>query len=1784
MDTPFKIVTQNIQGLNLPSEQQQVLSFMKINNINILGLSETKLQDKKAKCIYKNNKHYKAFFNNNSNNINGSGVGIIIDNNYSRYIQNKGGFKGRVIYLDMFLKGHIKIRIIQIYLQANFTGTRNEIQDIHRYIINLIETAHKKNTKVILMGDFNVNPEKYKKAYRINGSFQWKYNILHELKNNNMVDMVDLYNDITEDKTYATYIPKQLDYSQSRIDMIYVSRDLISDTLTSNNISNLFNTDHLAVYLTITKNLFKYKSMADLKQHKIKKRVFTYDNMTKEKWEKYTNLTNEICKLNKLQDLHISDTCDLDYWWSHIKYYIMKAAIATIDNHMKTDNGTKSKYPKHILEIQEDLRFTNKFLKKISYNRINRLSITKIQAAWSYLSRNMETIINKHKYQLEIPNEATMNNIIQIRNNIREFHKTLKKKYDLTYKQYEDKLIKEFVQKRCENLQTNKGHMIASFLEKEQRRIIIDRLIDYDDNGNQVLVTDPEKIKEITNHHFQTCAGGINEEKLIPDRWINQYTPKNNIDENIYNSLMDEPTIQEWNEVLKQLPSDKAAGPSKITNEMLKHLGDKMNSVLWKFVCACFKLNDIPKEWKKANVYPIPKPKEWECQLNNTRPITLLDTTRKTMIRILNNRLAKIMVNNKVLKGNQFAGLPGTSTFEPIRIVNEIIQDAKERKKEIWVLFQDLSKAYDRVNVLMLEKAMERLKLPQSFISLITNIFTNRKNQIFTEVGITQPYDVLVGIDQGEVLSPLLWCIYYDPLLCEINEREIGYNLMHTYKTNVLLSNKDKQVEENISNVAFMDDTTWITEDKEDLEKILEIADDFYNLNNIKVNKDKSELLYHQSNDRNEDELVILQFGQDNIEIKSAKYKESIRFLGVWINLAGHREFIINQTTDEVTHFCHIINNKRITDKQLLYLWNMVVIPRIEYRTQITYLGFEDCNKITSFFRKFFKHKLNLSLTAPNALMENRYIYNFRDIFEVQKQSKITNFFIQLNDKGLLGRITNIRLRQLQSQEWLISSPLIEWHQTNVKTSQDKKRFIAAMITLCKQNNFTFEVKKENKNTIRGGKISLYSVLGFTWNTIKKQLRNMSIIFLDQLTTLDGKSLLHWKDIMRKEFIDKQSFKTPFWFYQLSDKVFLNYESNNRLIKEEYRIEATNLKGNKLTFPLLNDIKKDWIVIWNFIINRPIYGKIIKKNKRDNTIVIAHWIAQDDQLISTYPIIHECKGCNINNPDFNLVTNTTGEHIYKCTNLYTATDAIKIVCSKSKKISDTEYLIETPLFEADAWAQYHMEFFYKKRPFLDINIDNTSDINNLPNIDSNNLLIKFTERGPIQKELYLIQSQLTDEKELHFYTDGSVIDLGKESMSMSFALIQTHPRAPSVNFKALLENWPSSTRAETAAIATSLLLVPKNCYVKIFLDSQAAINHFYNNLMINSPREFFKENNNLIWEIIREVIKCNNLFVNLVKVKAHSGDFYNEQVDKLAKSAHNSLQLPLHFVSNNLTYINVFPKWNNIKIENNLRDFITKISWNNGIESWLKLYRNKKYVYQHIDWNTSFLALNDNEISSQSSFVFSARKSHRIKFMIEELATVEHIKKRRPDLYNNWLCPRCNRNKEDFNHVFTCDEIIESMKYISYIYKEDLKSIIEDAVLNTVYNSKIIINDNLYWIPTVDNNQLTFIDLIKGIIPMDLFENVNTFIRSESITRDILCVFIHRLQNTIKDIIWLPRCELILQKEQLAGILPQDKKQRKKNVRGITRYNNYNPPDFNNYSLMLEIQLGNNFLKFLNHS
>jgi hypothetical protein len=409
----------------------------------------------------------------------------------------------------------------------------------------------------------------------------------------------------------------------------------------------------------------------------------------------------------------------------------------------------------------------------------------------------------------------------------------------------------------------------------------------------------------------------------------------------------------------------------------------------------------------------------------------------------------------------------------------------------------------------MLEKAMQRLRLPDSFNNFIINIFTNRKNSIFTEVGMTNPYDVLVGIDQGEVISPLLWCIYYDPLLREVESRKLGYHITHKYQKNLYDPTLTTSTIHNSAS-AYMDDTTWITPSQQNLEQILEIADDFYNLNNIKVNKTKSELIVNIPDEVIPDEIT-LNFGAESIIINPAKRNQSVRSLGVWVNFDNNRTFIRKQALDEVTSMCNVLRRKKLTNKQLLYLYNMVVIPRIEYRTQLCYLSRRECDNIMKPFRKLFKQKLHFASSMPNAILENRLAYNFRDFYEVQIQSKITNFLIQINSNNLLGEITNLRLLQLQTKEWLQFSPLYLWPYESVSVKH-YKCFVISMLSLCSENRISFDVNINKRNEILGGTIPISSLLGNIYKdiNIQKQLRKRSIMFLDQLTTPDGLLLNNW--------------------------------------------------------------------------------------------------------------------------------------------------------------------------------------------------------------------------------------------------------------------------------------------------------------------------------------------------------------------------------------------------------------------------------------------------------------------------------------------------------------------------------------------------------------------------------------------------------------------------------------------------------------------------------------------------
>ncbi|CAB5361226.1 unnamed protein product [Rhizophagus irregularis] len=70
----------------------------------------------------------------------------------------------------------------------------------------------------------------------------------------------------------------------------------------------------------------------------------------------------------------------------------------------------------------------------------------------------------------------------------------------------------------------------------------------------------------------------------------------------------------------------------------------------------------------------------------------------------------------------------------------------------------------------------------------------------------------------------------------------MGYEIEHCFKSNVQ-SDQEEKLRINVSSQSYIDDVTWITKSKAQLEQILKIADEFNIMNNIQTNYDKFEMI-----------------------------------------------------------------------------------------------------------------------------------------------------------------------------------------------------------------------------------------------------------------------------------------------------------------------------------------------------------------------------------------------------------------------------------------------------------------------------------------------------------------------------------------------------------------------------------------------------------------------------------------------------------------------------------------------------------------------------------------------------------------------------------------------------------------------------------------------------------------------------------------------------------------------------------------------------------------------------
>ena len=227
---------------------------------------------------------------------------------------------------------------------------------------------------------------------------------------------------------------------------------------------------------------------------------------------------------------------------------------------------------------------------------------------------------------------------------------------------------------------------------------------------------------------------------------------------------------EELCKAIGEIKMKKAPGEDGICGEMLANLPQVGEEALLQLINASWQKKEVPTEWMKAKIIPIPKPGKDIKEVESYRPISLTSVVAKTAERMVKNRLMYWMEAKSKLSEDQAGFRRGRSTEDQLLKLLQSIGDGfnkKPPKRTIMTLI-DFSRAFDKVWRNGLYNKMEEMSVPRCIIQWVRAFLRERRAQVHLNGTNSNTKIFKEGVPQGTVLGPVLFLIYINDILKKI--------------------------------------------------------------------------------------------------------------------------------------------------------------------------------------------------------------------------------------------------------------------------------------------------------------------------------------------------------------------------------------------------------------------------------------------------------------------------------------------------------------------------------------------------------------------------------------------------------------------------------------------------------------------------------------------------------------------------------------------------------------------------------------------------------------------------------------------------------------------------------------------------------------------------------------------------------------------------------------------------------------------------------------------------------
>ncbi|CAB4424299.1 unnamed protein product [Rhizophagus irregularis] len=987
-----------------------------------------------------------------------------------------------------------------------------------------------------------------------------------------------------------------------------------------------------------------------------------------------------------------------------------------------------------------------------------------------------------------------------------------------------------------------------------------------------------------------------------------------------------------------------------------------------------------------------------------------------------------------------------------------------------------------------------------------------------------------------------------------------------------------------LSLIGYLDDTTWFSSSLKKLETKLEMAHSFYTMAKIKINVDKYKILTNQKLSTIE-RSIRFNINNKQIDIDIVPNNKGTRILGLHINSLDRHQQTIKKARSIIMAHVITMKNKKITHLHAIYIINKVILPKLEYILQHTILNYTQCQTLMAPLKKLFKHFFSLPLNTADNIIYNDTFPHINNLMDILVKSQL-NSLLALFNTDTLRPIAIQKLDILTRELWYPGIP------PNINQYLGKicsPSYLSKSLALIEQ--YQFHLDLTISYGITGGFTPIVDYLPDLSSKDYRSLRKKNIMYMDQLVTLDGNYLLTWDEVKRH---NNNNFKgpKPKWFKYLENNMTLsNYRTLTFPLKDPYSIPKRLQKPPSKSFGQHKKIN-EWTYHWNASLQNCIIGKTIIQDTDTHSSItmMEHFIPLtntiiDPLLINNSPgslplCLIPCSGCRLNDT---IVTNH--DLRIKCT-INARTDRLATFNTfhhsspehkKFKNVINQKYYISTKSLHLIRHSAHSIFLAHH-------NIITPSITPNHTHLSSNNktnslkIIHSIIDSAllcddNVKKSLRDLASIFSPFTNFQFYSDGSVLNVGSIESKSGFGWIQTHPSVPTTTFKGSTIFFPSSFKSENLAILTILITLPTNSICTIYTDSQNCIDTYNTRLTTPtiSPRKRLKQNNFLIWDLIFWLIHHHSLTIQLLKVKAHSNNLFNDKADALAKEGRYS---PNPIVINHkffhrtslglINYNNIYVidrsvrKWSNIPIQSK----IFNMAMNNS--SLLPISHQIKHG--HIDWEYTKKWINHNPLNSPTSEKLKNLQSEKIKKSSFNYPTGNVLRRNYPDLYpeGRITCTECNLHEDTNALIGLCPQHRSNISQLLKKYKEKLIDLIKennDSCFSFDIDSSINASNMFQLLPDVLDASLDmdldstnpptvttipweqpWLLLLHHLIPIDLVTFFYRYLSKKSDRDRLLIQYVNDFIKELTLITWSPRSRSFKNWEKSLDITPKKKK------------------------------------------